>query len=255
MSVAGQPLDHRLYHFVLAYSAWKHTELVLGGGSFTASRSACRTLCGCWVACPPNTVRTACHHLLRRPHRLADAAAVRHAGDQHEVHHADGRCRGQTLETRGVDQDDVAAVACLSTKRQVRRRRERPYLEIAEDRPYGREASPRRCVTVSCMASRRSNDSGLDDLDLEAQLNLASRLCALEYFACHVLAATIPSTAKDPAAIDGMHRRMLSELSARNAEAVSQAYTEIAMSELHYAVRRLISMQREMLGLPRQVRG
>jgi hypothetical protein len=36
ISIAGQPLDHRLYHFVLAYSAWEHAEPVLGGESFTA---------------------------------------------------------------------------------------------------------------------------------------------------------------------------------------------------------------------------
>ena len=34
--VAGAPLAHRLYHFVLAYSAWEHAEVVLGGESFTA---------------------------------------------------------------------------------------------------------------------------------------------------------------------------------------------------------------------------
>jgi hypothetical protein len=36
VSIAGQPFDHRLYHFVLAYSAWEHAEPVLGGESFTA---------------------------------------------------------------------------------------------------------------------------------------------------------------------------------------------------------------------------
>ncbi len=34
--VAGEVLAHRLYHFVLAYSAWEHAEVVLGGESFTA---------------------------------------------------------------------------------------------------------------------------------------------------------------------------------------------------------------------------
>jgi hypothetical protein len=34
--IAGQTLDHRLYHFVLAYSAWEHAEPVFGGESFTA---------------------------------------------------------------------------------------------------------------------------------------------------------------------------------------------------------------------------
>jgi hypothetical protein len=33
VSIAGQTLDHRLYHFVLAYSAWEHAEPVLGGES------------------------------------------------------------------------------------------------------------------------------------------------------------------------------------------------------------------------------
>src|SRR5208282_2105439 len=34
--IAGEPLVHRLYHFVLAYSGWEHAEVVLGGESFTA---------------------------------------------------------------------------------------------------------------------------------------------------------------------------------------------------------------------------
>ena len=34
--IAGEPLEHRLYHFVLAYSDWEHAEVVLGGESFTA---------------------------------------------------------------------------------------------------------------------------------------------------------------------------------------------------------------------------
>jgi hypothetical protein len=34
---SGLILDtHRLYHFVLAYSAWEHAEVVLGGESYTA---------------------------------------------------------------------------------------------------------------------------------------------------------------------------------------------------------------------------
>ena len=34
--IAGEPLAHRLYHFVLAYSTWEHAEVVLGGESYTA---------------------------------------------------------------------------------------------------------------------------------------------------------------------------------------------------------------------------
>jgi hypothetical protein len=34
VSIAGTPLDHRLYHFRLAFSGWEH--VVLGGESFVA---------------------------------------------------------------------------------------------------------------------------------------------------------------------------------------------------------------------------
>ncbi len=36
VTIVGVPLDHRLYHFRLAFSGWEHAEVVLGGESFTA---------------------------------------------------------------------------------------------------------------------------------------------------------------------------------------------------------------------------
>jgi transposase InsO family protein len=36
VTVAGAPLDHRLYHFRLAYSGFEHAHVVLGGESFVA---------------------------------------------------------------------------------------------------------------------------------------------------------------------------------------------------------------------------
>ena len=36
ITVAGAPLEHRLYHFRLAYSGFSHAHVVLGGESFTA---------------------------------------------------------------------------------------------------------------------------------------------------------------------------------------------------------------------------
>jgi hypothetical protein len=38
--IAGEPLAHRLYHFVLAYSACEHAEVVLGGESALACRTS-----------------------------------------------------------------------------------------------------------------------------------------------------------------------------------------------------------------------
>jgi hypothetical protein len=36
ITVAGQPLEHRLYHFRLAWSGFEHAHVVLGGESFVA---------------------------------------------------------------------------------------------------------------------------------------------------------------------------------------------------------------------------
>ena len=36
VTVTGDALAHRLYHFRLAFSGWEHAEVVLGGESFTA---------------------------------------------------------------------------------------------------------------------------------------------------------------------------------------------------------------------------
>lgn len=36
VTIAGQPLDHLLYHFRLAWSGFEHTHVILGGESFVA---------------------------------------------------------------------------------------------------------------------------------------------------------------------------------------------------------------------------
>jgi hypothetical protein len=36
ITIAGVPLDHRLYHFRLAFSGWQHAHVALGGESFVA---------------------------------------------------------------------------------------------------------------------------------------------------------------------------------------------------------------------------
>ena len=54
VSIAGQPLEHRLYHFRLVFSGWQHVRVVLGGESFTALaeglQDALWTLGGGWRA-------------------------------------------------------------------------------------------------------------------------------------------------------------------------------------------------------------
>lgn len=36
ITVAGEPLEHRLYHFRLAFSGFEHAHVILGGESFVA---------------------------------------------------------------------------------------------------------------------------------------------------------------------------------------------------------------------------
>ena len=36
VTLAGQPFDHRLYHFAMVFSGWEHAEVVLGGESYVA---------------------------------------------------------------------------------------------------------------------------------------------------------------------------------------------------------------------------
>ena len=51
VTIAGEPLAHRIYHFTLVYSGWVHAEVVLGGESFTALASErCRTRFRLWAA-------------------------------------------------------------------------------------------------------------------------------------------------------------------------------------------------------------
>ena len=46
VSIAGTPLDHRLYHFRLAFSGWEHAHIVLGGENFVALADGCKMRVG-----------------------------------------------------------------------------------------------------------------------------------------------------------------------------------------------------------------
>jgi hypothetical protein len=59
VTIAGEPFDHRLYHFRLAFSGFEHAHVVLGGESFVAPAEACRMRCGRWGAAGPLVLRLA----------------------------------------------------------------------------------------------------------------------------------------------------------------------------------------------------
>ena len=61
VTIAGEPFDHRLYHFRLAFSGFEHAHVVLGGEKLCGARGrACRMRCGRWAARRNNTAATAC---------------------------------------------------------------------------------------------------------------------------------------------------------------------------------------------------
>jgi hypothetical protein len=69
ITIAGQPFDHRLYHFRLAFSGFEHAHVVLGGESFVALAEGLQNAlwarpCGAWLrhdaACRRSIAATAC---------------------------------------------------------------------------------------------------------------------------------------------------------------------------------------------------
>ena len=58
ITVAGQVLEHRLFHFRLPYSGWCHVEVIHGGESFVAQKR-CRTPWPSAAGCRRSTAPTA----------------------------------------------------------------------------------------------------------------------------------------------------------------------------------------------------
>ena len=58
-SIAGVPLDHRLYHFRLAFSGWEHAQVVLGGESFVALAEGLQNALWALGGAPRSTAATA----------------------------------------------------------------------------------------------------------------------------------------------------------------------------------------------------
>jgi hypothetical protein len=77
ITVAGEPLEHRLYHFRLAFSGFEHAHVILGGESFVALAEGLQnalpaaryrttrylSASGRSAACPCNTAPIACRRL------------------------------------------------------------------------------------------------------------------------------------------------------------------------------------------------
>ena len=73
IAIRGEPLDHRLYHFRLAYSGWCYAKVVLGGESFPALAEGLQTALQRLGGCPQEHRTRA----WRRPSRTSPLTSVR----------------------------------------------------------------------------------------------------------------------------------------------------------------------------------
>ena len=58
--IVGVALEHRLYHFRLAFSGFEHAHIVLGGRALSRWPKGCRMPCGRSAVCRWNTAAIAC---------------------------------------------------------------------------------------------------------------------------------------------------------------------------------------------------
>jgi len=63
ITIAGQTLDHRLYHFRLAFSGFEHAHVILGGESFVALAEGLQNALWMLGGCPSSIAVTACQRL------------------------------------------------------------------------------------------------------------------------------------------------------------------------------------------------
>jgi hypothetical protein len=63
VSIGGVALDHRLYHFRLAFSGFEHTDVVLGGESFVGLAEGMQNALWALGGVPKSRAATACRRL------------------------------------------------------------------------------------------------------------------------------------------------------------------------------------------------
>jgi hypothetical protein len=85
------------------------------------------------------------------------------------------------------------------------------------------------------------------------RLRTEMRLAAIEFVLCQTFAMVCADLEKTPAEINKIHKSWLARLKKTTPDAMSPMFSDLAESELDYAVRCMISMQREMLSLPKRL--
>ncbi len=85
------------------------------------------------------------------------------------------------------------------------------------------------------------------------RLRIEMRLAAIEFVLCEMFTAFCIDLEKTPAEVNKIHKAWLTRLKKSRPSAISPMFSDLAASELDYAVRCIISMQREMMSLPKRL--
>ena len=112
VSIAGVRLEHRLYHFRLAFSGWEHARVVLGGESFVALAEGLQNALWALGGAPAehrsdslsaafrNLERDALEDLTRRYEALCAHYGMTPKDNNPGVAHENGAKRGRTHISR-----------------------------------------------------------------------------------------------------------------------------------------------------------
>jgi hypothetical protein len=89
----------------------------------------------------------------------------------------------------------------------------------------------------------------------EEALRLEMRLAAIEYVVCNFIANVYRSAEIPPKQVLAAQADLIQRLRNQTFPGLDAALSDLAAAELENAVSRLLDMQREMLGLPRNEEG
>ncbi len=234
ITIADQPLDHRLYHFRLAYSGFEHAHVVLGGESFVALAEGLQNALWCLGGVPRehrsdslsaafrNLDKDASADLTRRYEDLCRHYAMTPTRNNCGIAHENGSIEGphghlkraiqDALLLRGsADFDDLAAYRGLIDEI-VSRRNARNAKRIDIERAELRDLPERRSSDYEEISVRITSSGGFTLR--KVFYSVPSRLIAhqlrvrlyddrLELFICSTPLMTLPRGRAHPSGKHG----------------------------------------------------
>ena len=234
VTIAGQPLDHRLYHFRLAYSGFEHAHVVLGGESFVALSEGLQNALWSLGGVPHehrsdslsaafrNLDRDAREDLTRRYEDLIAHYGMQPSRNNAGIAHENGAIEGphghlkraieDALLMRGArDFDDLAAyrrfVDEIVGRRNARKPKLRQYLPIGriEEEAIGRDANHEVLILKSTKGDDEEADL-IDYVDTTETIQLREQIKRLNGWLADAPLELLGTTDSKGRPIDGTRR-------------------------------------------------